>query len=179
MRSIFHAVFLEHERFFTTSEAPECLCRPLAVTRGVCLLKVIKSLLKTHFILHSQSKKLQLEESRLDELVLGTPRLSSWRQRQTFITTNPMIKRCTCVSDGDYLKRSGTKGEKSSLGGDNWDKEAAEMFDTEIYIEENRLQAVFYSSKWLLLWQKGVSLLCNSPLMQIIISSKDIYYAMI
>lgn len=34
---------------------------------------------------HSQSKKLQLGESLLDELVLGTPLHSSWRQRHTVI----------------------------------------------------------------------------------------------
>lgn len=58
------------------SDASECLCRPLVVTRGMSIQS--QSLLgKNTVVHHSQSKKLQLEESRLDELVLGTPRLSS------------------------------------------------------------------------------------------------------
>lgn len=83
-------------KVFDPAEATGRLCRPLVVTGGMCSVKVTQAVLvKNTLFHHSQSKKLQLEESLLDELVLGTPRLSSWRQTQTFITANPTVESCT------------------------------------------------------------------------------------
>lgn len=81
---------------------------------------------------HSQSKKLQLGESLLVELVRGTPLLSSWTQRDRILLSNkPNVEKWTGsgfkerYSKRENADRLGPFFNSSVADGDNQDNEAA------------------------------------------------------